>query len=60
MLLYFDLQIYAVPLLGSSPGQSASYTFGCITLGFFDELVRKGHGLQACSDVWLMFGWYVP
>ena len=63
MLLYFDLQIHAVPLLvilGSSSGQSASYTFGCIPLGFFDELVRKGHGLQACSDVWLMFGWYVP
>ena len=63
MLLYFDLQIHAVPLLvivGSSSGQSASYTFGCILFGFFNELVRKGHGLQACLDVWPMFGWYVP
>ena len=59
----FDLHIHAVPLLvilGSSPGQSASYTFGRIRLGFFDELVKKGHDLQACSDVWPMFGWYVP
>ena len=66
----FDLHIHAVPLhihavpllviLGSSPGQSASYTFGRIPLGFFDELVKKGHDLQACSDVWPMFGWYVP
>ena len=59
----FDLGIHAVPLLvilESSPGQSVSYTFGCIPLGFFDELVKKGHDLQACSDVWPMFGWYVP
>ena len=59
----FDLGIHAVPflvLLGSSPGHSVSFTFGRIPLGFFDELVKKGHGLQACSDVSSMFGWYVP